>query len=377
MKFRVLFCFLVAFSFSVNAEDIISLRNGDIIKVIVNEITQTEIKYRKASNPNGPMYTIDKNDVLSILYNNGEKENFIESHQNKDDNNSSISYIAPTPDTDNADLIEYPNIICTNQFKPKGSKAKYGVPIMWMSENSIISTKDLSMKIVGIFTGTKVRYYLELTNKSGRNIYIDKSSSFRVSSEGIASSFYDNRIISTSENKSFGGSVGLGSITNALGIGGPIGTIANGIAVGGGSSRGTSTTYSDEQVIIIPPKGKKILNEISMHSDAESYMFDVKTIGLKEGEFREYTEETSPYSISYQIVYSLSPDFKTYSALYPRLYAKYIIGKSVRASLMKSYPGHHEWFENEKDMFKAYGKIVPDIRNLFGRIIIGRDYKLE
>lgn len=376
MRFKILFILCILVSLIAKAQDILSLKNGDIIKAVVSEINQTEIKYKKSSNPNGPLYTIDKTDVLSILYENGEKELFNTSFSNNLDESTLPKFLEPVPDIDNSDLIRLPNIECSNQFKTKNKSAKYGVPVMWISENSIVSTKDLSMRIVGVFTGAHVRYYIELTNKADRNIYIDKANSFKISNDGVASSFYDNRIINTSKSSGVGVSIGLGSVTGALGIGGILGTLASGISVGVGSSKGTSTTYSDEQVIIIPPHGKKYLNEISMHSDAESYMFDVKTIGLRDGEFREYSNETSPYKISYQIIYSLSPDFNNYSAIYSELYARYMIGKSVRASFWKSYPNDHEMFENVKDMFDAYGKLIPDIRNLFGKIIIGRDFKL-
>ena len=74
-KFRIFFFFSICF-FASFAEDVISLQNGDIVKAIISEITPNEIKYKKASNPKGPTYTIDKKSVTSILFQNGEIKRF-------------------------------------------------------------------------------------------------------------------------------------------------------------------------------------------------------------------------------------------------------------------------------------------------------------
>ncbi len=49
-------------------------KDGSTLSVKVLEILLTEIKYKKASNPNGPTYTILKTDVTKIIYANGEEE---------------------------------------------------------------------------------------------------------------------------------------------------------------------------------------------------------------------------------------------------------------------------------------------------------------
>jgi len=67
---------MVIMPFIVLAEDIIVLNNGDIVKSKVIEIGQNEVKYKKASNPNVPTYSINKTEILSITYENGEKEVF-------------------------------------------------------------------------------------------------------------------------------------------------------------------------------------------------------------------------------------------------------------------------------------------------------------
>jgi hypothetical protein len=60
--------------FSVSAQDMIVLTNGNTIEAKVEEITSTEIKYRRFGNMNYPLVTINRNDVYSIMYEDGTIE---------------------------------------------------------------------------------------------------------------------------------------------------------------------------------------------------------------------------------------------------------------------------------------------------------------
>jgi hypothetical protein len=68
-----------------NCDNII-MRNSKEIKCIVSEIGISEIKYKKCDNLNGPIYTVDKNEVLMIQYANGTNE-IIENKKNTNFNN--------------------------------------------------------------------------------------------------------------------------------------------------------------------------------------------------------------------------------------------------------------------------------------------------
>jgi hypothetical protein len=69
--------FLFVFSLlSVQGQDIIVKKNGDEIKSKVEQVLDTEIKYRKAENPSGPVYSVKKSDVFMIKYENGTKDVF-------------------------------------------------------------------------------------------------------------------------------------------------------------------------------------------------------------------------------------------------------------------------------------------------------------
>ena len=59
---------------ALQAQDIITLKNGDEIKAVVQEIGIGDIKYKKFENSNGPVYTLPKADVFMIKYENGSKD---------------------------------------------------------------------------------------------------------------------------------------------------------------------------------------------------------------------------------------------------------------------------------------------------------------
>ena len=58
------------------AQDVIVKQDGSTILSKVMEINSAEIKYKKWSNVDGPIYAISRSEVLSINYQNGEVEVF-------------------------------------------------------------------------------------------------------------------------------------------------------------------------------------------------------------------------------------------------------------------------------------------------------------
>jgi len=71
-------CILIIMLFIVKcflySHDMIILRDGNVINAIVTEISPTEIRYRRADNPTGPLFIIQTARVLSIRFENGTVE---------------------------------------------------------------------------------------------------------------------------------------------------------------------------------------------------------------------------------------------------------------------------------------------------------------
>lgn len=67
----VLFALGICFS-----QDVITKRSGEEIQAKISEITSTQIKYNRFDNLNGPIYSIDKSEILMIRHENGTKDIF-------------------------------------------------------------------------------------------------------------------------------------------------------------------------------------------------------------------------------------------------------------------------------------------------------------
>ena len=74
MKKLSLLIVLLCVSFVTIAQDVIVKKDGSTIQSKVMEINETEIKYKKWSNQDGPLYSIKSNEVYSISFQNGEVE---------------------------------------------------------------------------------------------------------------------------------------------------------------------------------------------------------------------------------------------------------------------------------------------------------------
>lgn len=146
-----MFLFVLSAGVQICAEDILVLRHGEIINAIVTEVTTSEIKYKKASNPNGPIYSVDKDDVLSIKYENGETDKFEPSNNRSEaksanPNNGVIRQKASPAPNNNDEIDKYASLPKFN-IKSSSKKSKSFIPIMAFTDSSVISTNELSIMI--------------------------------------------------------------------------------------------------------------------------------------------------------------------------------------------------------------------------------------
>ncbi len=95
MKSLMMLSISFVFTFSVFAQDNIVLKSGEEIKAKVQEVGISEVKYKKADNPNGPLYTTDKGQVLMIKYENGSKDVFGSSTNTSSDNKTGFQCQKP------------------------------------------------------------------------------------------------------------------------------------------------------------------------------------------------------------------------------------------------------------------------------------------
>lgn len=91
----LIFCSIIS---NLSAQDLLTLKTGEDIQVKIFEINKTSVIYRRFDNLDGPIYTVDKNEVLIIRYANGTKDIFI--------NNSNNSSIEKTPTAKDTNFYE-------------------------------------------------------------------------------------------------------------------------------------------------------------------------------------------------------------------------------------------------------------------------------
>ena len=71
-----LLALLLTFASGLQAQDKIYKTNGDILEAKVMEVNASDVKYKVFSNLNGPLYSIQKSQIIKIAYENGSTDNF-------------------------------------------------------------------------------------------------------------------------------------------------------------------------------------------------------------------------------------------------------------------------------------------------------------
>ena len=353
--FTTLFLFVIAtLPSTMVAQDIIVMKDGSLVKSKVYEITPSEIKYKKFSNPQGPFYTIERSRVLAVNYENGEKDVFSDAADKQKDvqANTSSRYDEALPDVNNASVIAQYNQPLTFKGKVSRKKAKSFVCKYGITSGSVLSNKDVEIRIELVHIGNCCQYGINVRNKTEKVIYIDLGNTFRVEQNGKSFIYYDaSKQISVTHGNASGGSLGLGSVANVLGIGGVVGTLANGVSVGGGNQHSVSTAYSPQRIIAIAPHGT---NYLSMHKEVEvkpetaltnrkiEYLshcecfsknisllenISIKSGTLHKGETHIFSESESPAKREYLITYSTEETFNSYSTIKFGLYVQQVYGE--------------------------------------------------
>ncbi|MBE6195939.1 MAG: hypothetical protein E7137_02455 [Rikenellaceae bacterium] len=320
---------LLVASMTVAAQDTIVLKDGELLEAKVIKIGESEVEYKKWSNPDGPIYTLKRAHIFTIKYANGEKELFTESAaQRAESNDGVVGFIHKQPAANNQEIIDSYKTPIQFAKSPKEKASKSYFPIMAMSDSSLVSTDDLEMRIVPkrVFdaaygSGYLVKYAIELKNKSGKTIYIDLANSFRINSDGSSKSYHSSEQTTVSQGSGTGVGIALG-----------------GVAIGTSSQNTVSTTFTQERILVIPPYSTKELsehkyvqlktNQYKTISDLEAYTFELPEEAPRPNVngYLSYTEADAPYAVKYIVTYSTQPDFTNYATLQANLYARYLYG---------------------------------------------------
>lgn len=366
--FPLIICMFVAISCF--AEDIIVMRSGDIVKANVLEIGQSEIKYKKATNPNGPTYTINKSEVLSINYENGESDKFEAATSvtpEKKNEQDGVAVNAPNSELNKA-YIEKNSPENVKFIGEKTDKPAEQIILLYKpDEGSVLCDENLEIQMFS--TGAAVSFYepsvnITLRNKTNRILYVDLGNCFFICNNE-ATPYYVPSVTSTTQTSTGGVGLNLGAVASALGVGGVVGSLASGVNVSGSKGSATSTMTFSERVLRLPPMSAHTLEGavVSKWSNIKDTGLDFgragtysrlvyqlpKTEQLTEGEERyEFSKDIFPKMssiITYSIVEDLSAPVVLSAAYSPY---KMLAGK-IKKSMDLRFLRDSDYSSNLKD----------------------------
>lgn len=145
----VLFIFFFSLAYS---QDKIYKKNGDVVLAKIVEIGETEIKYKIFSDQEGPLYSVDKDRLMRVIYQSGREEVF--QHSLKDPslyadqarNAIKLNFIAP--------LLGYTQFNFERNIKP-GRSYELSLGLIGLGKRQEIA--DYSITTGGVTTSEK--YY--------------------------------------------------------------------------------------------------------------------------------------------------------------------------------------------------------------------------
>lgn len=333
--------------------DVIVKKDGTTMEVFNIEVGQKYVTYTKDSSPDSELGRISREQCFAIKTEDGDMKTLdaitSTSESIAEEKNTSTPTIKDAiAASDNQQIIDSYNTSTVNlsNYKedPKKLHSGFSLMIWGIGTESILSDENMTINIEPIETTPKKngKYQFTVQNKSGNNLYIDLTNSFKINSKGVAKPFYDSTVYSTSHGKDSGASLNLGAVTNALGFGGAVSTLASGITMGSGSSSVTQVTKTDQPILVVPPHSKVALpleksdqgNELaevfyfagSYYDFLDSYapyawgkrdyeddgVANVYSsdINLHKNGFVEFEQNNSPKTYRFMISYSTDPEFK-------------------------------------------------------------------
>lgn len=114
MSLLTVFCLMSA---ALLAQDVIHKKNGQILQTRVVELGTGEIKYRLFDQPDGPIYVVEKESIVKIVFQDGHTEYYgiarmdaTEMFEGQRRKNLKVSFLGP--------LLGYTNVVYEQNIKP-------------------------------------------------------------------------------------------------------------------------------------------------------------------------------------------------------------------------------------------------------------------
>ena len=280
---RLLFLLFLCATYMVQAQDVIITKEGDALKVYKLEVASETVFYQTSEADNAPIQRMAKADILMIKFKDGRKLIIGEEEQTQPTVQPQTplqNKVQPTNSQDVADPMSNAQVLRRYQSmieytgKPSNTKANLVLINFSPVEGSVMADQNVEVEIIAnCGWSRKGKWYegvsgiwsttLLVKNKSTKTIYLDLGNCFIIRG-GESVPFYVPTITSSTLGTSRGGSVNLGAVAGAMGVGGALGTLANGINLGGSNSQSTTTTVLAQRIVPIPPTSTKELEKVSL-----------------------------------------------------------------------------------------------------------------
>ena len=373
-KFFILFAAVLTVQV-VSAQDILITKEGDTMKVWGAEVSSTAVFYRESEALDDPIKRIDKTNVLMIKYQDGRKE-IIGEADGHIKQQSTIIQSAKAQDVQdesaNTALIQAFNqaqqINYIGEKKSKDAKFIYG--LFNVKSDSKLIDKNIEISLASLRTneaeashaylsyshtrnGTPSYCAIAVTvkNRTGQTLYLDLGNTFFLRN-GSPFPYYVPSATQTTASTTTGASVNMGAVAGALGVGGRVGALANGVNVGGANTNSTSVITYSQRVIPIPAHSSKTLDLQLLFPEILSKIYGAKYIHLTKhrlhclfekgerislGEERVFDESNSPIQWGIHITYADDESISTPNSLSASFYTSKMIG--CKYSQMHTFDG--------------------------------------
>lgn len=374
---------------SLFAQDRVITKKGDVMEVYNVEVSDKYIFFNREKSSDSTFERLVKDSVLMIRLQDGSIINISDADKSTEAGDSDVKTAAAevpqpedfilTPDMldeqvrqVNAASIARMNTPVTFEFQEPDDLTRKANCVwyrMGVKENSVLDDGVVVLEMTGgnfnfevaneplIFEKTSVSYnvmnasiQIAVSNKSDRTVYIDLAKCFFVRM-GQPQCYYMPSATSTTSTSSSGVGVNLGAVAGALGISGVAGTLASGVNVGGGGSKGSTTVTYAQRMLTVPPHTTVklepqylwgMLNTVETVFPGFSYgLFrgykyfrksrfcfpkDDPEGPLLNGQHLEYDAATSQINVSVLVAYSFSEDVSASRTLSAHLYLKDLVG---------------------------------------------------
>ena len=385
MKRLLIFTLMACVFSTIKAQDVLITQDGELLNVYELEISSNAVFYKTENKTDAPIQRIDKGKILMIKLKDGTKYKFDNNDKTVDTEDQTKASMPATSgmvaETNRQRIEQYNIMLPEFKGKPKDKEAKrlfcamgYGADSQLIDDNVEISTEcgiwePNSGKVHNINTlmaspslayiwkpGDRTYnpvFVVKIKNKSDKTIYIDLGNSFFIRDDNTTA-YYIPSSISNSAGSSSGAGVNLGAVTDALGIGGTLGTLAGGVNVGSEKQNSSVSTVYSQRVVAIPPMSTKTLSpqplflrdgqhgpNVSVEETSflpNRNLFFVPRIDLKNaqkeyikiGETVTYNEQESPLKFGTYITYSFSENMADTKKINVNYFLKSVTGFNRR-----------------------------------------------